>query len=134
VAELLSIVIWWIATALIGVALGSLAAVLGLGWPTALGGAVALLIAGVFVFGSVLANNTSQLRRSNQVDVGENEPNAGLAGAGLLRATLLGFLGAGLIVGSLSGSGITAIVAGATAVGAILLIANEGSIRDRTLR
>jgi hypothetical protein len=126
VAELVSIVVWWIATALIGVAVGSLAAVLGFGTPTALVGAVALLFGGVFVFGSVLADNASALRR--------NKLHEDLAGAGLLRATLLGFLGAGLIVGSLSGNGFTAIVAIVSAVVAIVLTATGGPLRDRTIK
>lgn len=124
-AELFSIVVWWIATALIGVAAGSIAAVLGVGSPAALVGAVALLVGGVFVVGSVIANNTTALRRSNQVGGSGNELHEDLAGAGLLRATLLGFLGAGLIVGSLYGNGLSAIVAGVTAVVAILLTASR---------
>lgn len=132
-AELIAIVVWWIVAALIGIAVGSLAAVLGLGSPIGLIGAVALLIGGVFVFGSVLANNTSALRRSEQVDVSGNNVGADLAGAGLLRATLAGFLGAGLVVGSLNDNGLIAIVACVIAVVAVMLMASGGSIRNRTL-
>ena len=130
-AELFAIVTWWIVATLIGIAVGSLAAVLGLGSLTAMIGAVALLVGGVFVFGSVLANNMTALRRSEERGASGNHVGANLAGAGLLRATLVGFLGAGLIVGSLNGNGLISIVACVVAVAAVMLMATGGSRRDR---
>jgi hypothetical protein len=134
VAELLSIIMWWTVAVLVGVAAGSLASVVGVGSLTALVGAVALLVGGVMVFASVLANNASALRRSHQGGDSERDVRADLAGAGLLRATLVGFLGAGLSVGALSGNGLSAILAGATAVLAILLTAIGGSSGGRTVK
>ena len=123
------LVVRWIAATLIGVALGSAAAVLGFGLLTLLGGAVALLVGGMFVAASILASNASVLS--------EHDPREGtdgdLVGAGLYRATLLGFLGAGLLVGSVSGTEATALIAGLTAAIAVLLSLGAGRAEQRRL-
>jgi len=61
VAALFWLVVRWIAVGLIGVAAGSAGAVLGFGQVTLWGGAVALLLGGMFVFASIVANNASLL-------------------------------------------------------------------------
>ena len=127
VSALFWLVVRWIAATLIGVALGSAAAVLGFGVLTVLGGAVALLIGGMFVAASVLASNLSVLSK--------HDPSAGTdrdrVDSGLYRATLLGFLGAGVLVGSVNGTQSTAIVAGVTGAVAIALSLGAGPAEQR---
>jgi hypothetical protein len=121
VSALFWLVVRWIAAALIGVAVGSAAVVLGLGLVTMLVGAVALLLGGAFLFASILATNLSSMSRG-----GAERSSQDLIGAGLLRATLLGFLGAGVLVGSLSGNEFTALTSGVTGTIAILLSLGAG--------
>lgn len=116
------LVVRWIAATLIGVAIGSGAAALGFRLAAMSVGAVALLVGGVFVFASTLANNVGVLSRQRLT-----EPNSqGLVGAGLLRATFLGFMGAGVLVGSVSGNEVTAFTAAATGTVAVLLSLGAG--------
>lgn len=123
------LVVRWIAVTLIGVALGSAAAVLGFGVLTVLGGAFALLLGGMFVAASILATHVSVLSEH-----GPSEGTDGdLVGAGLYRATLLGFLGAGALVGSVNGNESTAIVAGVTGAVAIVLSLGAGPAEQRRL-
>lgn len=128
-AALFWLVVRWIAVALIGVAAGSAGAVLGFGRVTLLGGAVALLLGGVFVFASIVANNASLLSRDGSGEGTDTD----LVGPGLLRATFLGFLGAGLLVGSATGNEPTALVAGVTGSIAVLLSLGAGPAELRRL-
>jgi hypothetical protein len=128
VSALFWLVVRWIAAALVGVAVGSAANLLGLGSVTLLLGAAALLVGGVFVLVSILANNTSLLSGSGSAD-----PDAGLVGPGLLRATFLGFLGAGVIVGSVNGNEATVLIATVTGAIAILLSLGAGPAEQRRL-
>jgi hypothetical protein len=96
---------------------------------TLLGGAIALLIGSMFVFASIVANNVSLLSVG-----GSNEgTDTDLVGAGLLRATLLGFLGAGVLVGSATGNESTALIAGVTGAIAVLLSLGAGPAEQRRL-
>ena len=124
------LVVRWIATALIGVAVGSAGAVLGFGSIALLVGAVALLVGGIFVFASIAANNASLLSTDRTSEGTDTE----LVGAGLLRATFLGFLGAGLIVGSATGNESTALLAGVTGAIAVSLSLGAGPAEQRRLR
>jgi hypothetical protein len=119
VAALFWLVVRWIAVALIGVAAGSAGAVLGFGRVILWGSAVALLLGGVFVFASIVANNANLLSS-------DGSDNIDLVGVGLLRATYLGFLGAGLLVGSTTGNESIALVAGLTGSIAVLLSLGAG--------
>lgn len=119
----------WIATALIGVAVGSAAVILGFGSVALLIGAIALLLGGLFVGASVSAHNTSLLSRGGSAEGAD----ADLVGPGLLRATFLGWLGAGLIVGALTGNEATAVVAASTAVIALALSLGAGRAEERRL-
>ena len=123
------LVVRWIAAALIGVAIGSAARVLGSGSVTLLIGSVALLVGGVFVGASVWASNTSLLSGGGS---GE-DADADLVGPGLLRATFLGFLGAGVVTGSLTGNEATAIIAALTAAIAVALSLGAGPPEQRRL-
>jgi hypothetical protein len=116
VSALFWLVVRWIAAMLIGVAVGSAAAALAFGWVTMLIGAVALLLGGAFLFASVLATNASVMSGGRPTERGGQD----LVGAGLLRATLLGFLGAGVLVGSMSGNEFTAVTSAVTGTIAIL--------------
>ena len=129
VSALFWLVVRWIAAALIGVALGSAAGVLGFGQITLLVGAAALLVGGVFVGASIVAANTSVLSRSGSRD----RADANLVGPGLVGATFLGFLGAGVLAGSLRGNETTALIAAATAAIALLLSLGVGSAEQRRL-
>jgi hypothetical protein len=129
VSALFWLVVRWIAAALIGVAVGSAGAVLGFGWATLFCGAVALLVGGVFVLASIVANNVSLL----SVGGSSEGTDTDLVGAGLLRATLLGFLGAGVLVGSATGTESTALIAGVTGVIAVLLSLGAGPAEQRRL-
>jgi hypothetical protein len=126
VSALFWLVVRWIAATLIGVALGSAAAVLGFGVLTVLGGAVALLIGGMFVAASVLASNLSVLSKHDPSAGTDRDPVAGP-----YRATLLGFLGAGVLAGSVNGTQSTAIVAGVTGAVAIALSLGAGPAEQR---
>ena len=123
------LVVRWSAAALIGVAVGSAAAVAGFGSGMLLGGAVALLIAGVFVFASIVANNASVLSAGGTSEGTDTD----LVGAGLLRATFLGFLGAGVLVGSAAGNETTALIAGVTGAIAVLLSLGADPAEQRRL-
>jgi hypothetical protein len=129
VSALFWLVVRWIAAALIGVAVGSAAAVLGLGLVTLSVGAVALLLGGVFVGASIVANNTSLLSGGGS---GEGA-DADLVGPGLLRATFVGFLGAGVVVGSVNGNEATVLSAALTGAIAILLSLGAGPAEQRRL-
>jgi hypothetical protein len=129
VPALFWLVVRWIAAALFGVALGSAAILLGFGSATLLIGAAALLVGGVFVLASIMAANTSLLSgRSSGGDA-----DAGLVGRGLLQATYLGFLGAGVIVGSIRGNEATVLIAAVTAAIAIVLSVGAGPAEQRRL-
>jgi hypothetical protein len=91
-----------------------------------LGGAVALLLGGMFVAASVLASNLSVLSKHDPSAGTDRDPVAGL-----YRATLLGFLGAGVLVGSVNGTQSTAIVAGVTGAVAIALSLRAGPAEQR---
>jgi hypothetical protein len=117
VSALFWLVVRWIAVALIGVAVGSAAAELGFGSATLAVGAIAILAGGVFVFASICAANGSQLMGERT----EGDKGDDLVGPGLWRATLLGMVGIGVVVGSLSGTAMVGLVAGVTGVVAILL-------------
>ena len=114
---------------MVGVAVGSAAVLVGFGSVTLLLGAAALLAGGVFVLASILANNTSLLSGSGSAE----DPDAGLVGPGLLRATFLGFLGAGVIVGSVNGNEATVLIATVTGAIAILLSLGAGPAEQRRL-
>jgi hypothetical protein len=129
---LLGLIVRWSAAVLIGVAAGSTARVAAVGWIAGLIGAVALLIAGTFVLGSVIASYASVFPEPGRLDPPTSL--ADLAGEGLARATLLGFFGAGSLVGSLNGNEATAIVSGATATVALLLSMTRAPARDHRFR
>ncbi len=123
------LVVRWVAAALIGVAAGSAAAVLGLARVALSIGAVALLIGAVYVFASILVTNTSVVSRRGSSDGADID----LVGAGLLRATFLGFLGAGAVVGSATGDETTLFIALVTGASAILLSLRFGPPEERGL-
>ena len=103
------------------------ALILGLGSATLLVGAVALLAGGVFVAASILANNVSLCsRRPSSEDAGGD-----LVGPGLLRATDLGFFGAGLLVGSTNGNEATFLIAALTGGIVVVLGVRAGSEERR---
>lgn len=123
------LVVRWIEAALIGLAVGSAALVLGFGSVSLLVGAVALLLGGVFVLASILANNVSLLSRGGSAEGAD----AALVGPRLLRATSLGFLGAGVVVGALTGNEATAIIAAVTVAIAVALSLGAGPPAQRRL-
>jgi hypothetical protein len=129
VSALFWLVVRWIAAALIGVAVGSAALMLGFGSATLAVGAVAVLLGGGFVLASIVANNTSLLSGG----ISGEGADAELVGPGLLRATLLGFLGAGVVVGSVSGNEATFLIAAATGAIAVLLSLGAGRAEERRL-
>jgi hypothetical protein len=107
---------------LVAVPVGSLAAVVGSG-PLAFAiGVLMALVGWTFVFGSVMASYhafASRIRRP--ATPAEDHALGELAGPGLLRATFLGFIGAGLVVGVLSPLGLPAVIPAASGTVAFLL-------------
>lgn len=129
-SNLFWLVVRWIATALIGIAIGSAAVTLGFGSATMLVGAVTLLVGAVFVGASIAASYASVTWSARTRDSSGDD----LIGPGLMRATFLGFLGAGIIVGSVNGNEIVGVLSGVTGGVAILLTLGAGPAEQRDLR
>jgi hypothetical protein len=123
-------VVRWTSVVLIGIAIGSVAITLGYGSMTLLLGAIALFVGAVFVGASIWATYLSPLFSEPSVDSTSEE----LVGPGLVRATFLGFLGAGILVGSVSGNEIVGVLSGVTGGITILLSLGAGPAEQRDPR
>ena len=120
--DLFRLVVRWIAAILVAVPAGSLATAAGSGQLAAAIGALMLLLGGTFVAGSVLATYFAFATRiGREATATEGGALGELAGPGLLRATFLGFVGAGLTVGALVPLGFLAVISAASGALALVL-------------